>query len=261
MEIKLIGSSSISGKTTRSITVSNGLKDDYVVVGVYINAAGNNDPSLPSNYIKIGNRIGNGVYLYYRRLSVNGSFSITSKFPADNDLFGMTYWLFRGVQEVNVAIDYPLKAGTSTTYTRSFNEYSNAALVKGNGSIGFQYSIYKNVASVSETVKSWATDTAPIIILSANAVSHRILFQEEGEKIKTYNNSSWQVVGLAPVSKNMFDNYGINVLDLKSYNRSNKSLERKMIDSDIAITSGRLFSKTIDLTRYVNIKNLKVNSV
>ncbi|MFA1740449.1 hypothetical protein [Lysinibacillus fusiformis] len=259
MAIKLIESSSISG-LTRTVVVNNGLKDDFIVVGIYINGAGSKDPSLPSGYIKIGSRAGNGVYLYYRRLTASGSFSITSAFPANNTLFTLRYWLFRGAQDVNLAIDYPLKLGTTTTYTRSFNDFSDVALVTGDGTIGFKYSIYKNVTFVSETLRPWAVDAVPIIILSTTLTGQRVLFQE-GEVIKTYNDSSWQVAGTAPVSKYMFDSYGITMFDLQSYNRVGETLREQMTDSDFAICSGRLFSKTIDFTRYVDIKNLEVDGI
>ena len=54
------------------------------------------------------------------------------------------------------------------------------------------------------------------------------------------------------------NNHCIEYSSLKSYSRVNTIISEPMADSNIAMDSGTLFSKTIDLTKYVDIKNIKV---
>lgn len=220
MTIELIGTNYIQG-ASRSINVSGGKKNDYVVVFVSLNAAGANDPYLTSDYTKIGTRVGNGVYLYYKKLTSDGSFSIISGLSTNYTSFELRYWILRGVETLEESIDYPLPKLTTTSYTKIFTETKHAVLITGNGNSGYLYKDYESVNSITETLKSWGSNTIPILIFSAKAPVELKLLIKDNEGIKTYNNG-WSLIGSEPVTENMFLNSGINNLSIIPENQWNQ---------------------------------------
>ncbi|MFF2090182.1 SPRY domain-containing protein [Paenibacillus sp. NPDC058174] len=95
---------------------------------------------------------------------------------------------------------------------------------------------------------------------SPYAIDERVLIME-GKNIYSYVNKTLNYVSDAPVTKDMFSTYGV---ELAAINRTLTTLSFPMDKSNIStelLGSGKVFKKKIDLNKFIDIKGISIKDI
>lgn len=145
-----------------------------------------------------------------------------------------------------------ISSWSSTTATISANK-----VVRGKSTV----SGYPSPTGYATSTAAASIGFRPVLVAESlvQPIKNKFLIQD-GEEIKKYSESAWQLIGSVPATKEMFDAHGSDFSDSAAFNRLNATQEKPMSLSDKIIDSGKVFSHSIDLSKYADIRKLNVTS-